>query len=197
MANRNLSNKQKKVRSDSFLEAFRQTGNDFTDTFKNSLPFSNKPPQGISSAESGSPENTLFQRENDFEQRFNNLRRQTELVKRQEQTVYSAKERETQLQIKSLQNEIQQLAKATGTLAKEVQIASMQMPAEVGQYHITFFEKLRQLLQKLRSQINESSAWLAEFNKKSQKKNGYWGKYKKQGTTFSLHSDRSVATQTG
>jgi len=201
-------NKNRKINTDSFLEAFRDLGSHSLNNFKENIiksPGKNLVDaftgQGQANAETGESRNfspDLFDQEAELEKKY--LRQahwQAEIVRKEEQVVYSRQDREVKLQVQSLQNEIQQLVKDSGQLAQEVQVASLQMPAEAGKYHLVFFEKLKNLIKALRGQIQESAQWLAEFNKKSKKRNFYWGQFKKKGTSFSLSMDRNVSTQTG
>lgn len=198
--------RNRKINTDSFLEAFRDLGSNAVDSFKEDFvkgtgrgivdTFSGK---ARSFGENENPsEKNLFDRETDLEKKYKRQARwQAEIARKEEKVIYSRQDREVKLQVQSLQNEIQQLVKASGELAQEVDVASFQVSPEAGKYHIAFFEKLKNLVKSLRSQVQESAHWLAEFNKKSKKRNFYWGQFKKKGTSFSLSMDRNVATQTG
>lgn len=206
---KNLKQNKKSFSSDSFLEAFRDLGNNAVDSFKNDVV--KKTAKDISSAFTGSNISSpgtsgnefndfpdIYKKESELEKRYQRQARwQAEVSRKEEHVLFSRADRETKLHVQALQQEIHQLAKATNELAKEVEVASFQMPSEAGTYHINFFEKLRNLIKSLRSQIQESSMWLAEWNKKAKKKNFYWGQFKKSGTNFMLSSDRQVSTQTG
>ena len=206
---KNLKQNKKSFSSDSFLEAFRDLGNNAVDTFKNDVVRKTAKDIGgtfmgsnVSSPSiSGSEFNDfpdIYQKESELEKKYQRQARwQAEIAKKEEHVLFSRTDRETKLHVQALQQEIHQLAKATNELAKEAEIASFQIPSEAGTYHISFFEKLRNLIKSLRSKIQESSMWLAEWNKKAKKKNFYWGQFKKSGTNFMLSGDRQVATQTG
>ena len=66
-----------------------------------------------------------------------------------------------------------------------------------GIYHVNFFERLRSILKVLREQIDDSRTWLALSAQRKQKKLGYWGMFKKHGTSFGLSNERSIATSAG
>jgi len=190
---KNFKQNKKSFSSDSFLEAFRDLGNNVADTFMGKNTSS---PSTFNNEFNDSPD--FYQKESELEKKYQRQARwQSEIAKKEEHVLFSRADQETKLHVQALQQEIHQLAKATNELAKEVEIASFQMPSEAGTYHINFFEKLRNLIKSLRNKIQESSMWLAEWNKKAKKKNFYWGQAKKHGTTFTLSSDRQVATQTG
>jgi len=201
---------KKSYSTDSFLEAFRDLGKAVLDGTKNDLVkktgdniasiFSPGPKPLSGSLESGQAINfsDIFSKEEELEKKYKKqVRWQTEIARRQEKVIYTGQERETKLQVQALQQEIQQLVKASAELSKEVEIASFNLPPEAGKYHINFFEKLKALIKELRSKIMESSYWLAEWNKRAQKRNFYWRQAKKQQSSFLLHHDRQVATQTG
>jgi ATPase subunit of ABC transporter with duplicated ATPase domains len=192
--------------NDSFLEAFRDLGNDFFNTAKNDLlkagandikdalfPLNNPSQKGESS-------DYLAQKEAELERNYRAKLRQTETIHRQEKVLFTREQRETQQQVTVLQEEIKKLAKATSDLAseaKEAEITALQTLPEVGTYHLNFFSRLRKIIAELRIQIQESSLWLAAWNKKAQKRNFYWGQFKKSGSKFLLSSDRYMATQAG
>ena len=199
----NNGKQSKAVNTDSFLEALRDLGSDFgssisndlvqkgsRDIYENFFPFK-KSDKGESQNYFQNPqergENVFYQRKI----------RQAEIVHKQEVLLFSNEQKETQKQVAALQDEIRQLAKATGDLAREANQAAINDVPVAGKYHQNFFEILLKVIKNLRSQIQESSFWLSSWNKKAQKKNFFWSKAKKSGTSFLLHHDRAVATQTG
>lgn len=204
-----FSNNKKNSSKDSFIEAFRDLGSSVGSTVKEDLL--KKGAQDIFGAfspfnRSATPNNEqgksndILQRETELERRFRNQFRQSEHIRKQEQVLFTSEQRETQKQVNALQDEIKKLAKATGDLtneAKEAEISAMQEAPITGKYHVNFFIRLRTLIARLRSEIQESSFWLAAWNKKSKKRNYYWGQFKKSGSKFLLSSDRSSATQAG
>lgn len=175
-----LTNKSSKTkqnqRKDSFLEAFRDLG------------VGNSPALG---------KQELFNKEAALEKEYRSRLRQSEMVRKQELVLFTRQQKEAEQKVLVLQDEIKQLAQATGELAKEAEIASMQISQDVGAYHVSFFEKLIKSINALRRQIRDSSFWLASWNKKSQKRNYYWGQYKKSGSKFMLSADRYMSTQAG
>lgn len=209
MINTKSSKQSKKGNSrDSFLEAFRDLGSNAGNSVKEDLlkkgaqdifgafsPFN----RNTSPNEENNP-NAVFQREAELEKKFREQYRQAESIRKQEQILFTSDQRETQKQVKVLQEEIKNLAKATGGLAqqaKEAEISALQEAPITGKYHVNFFIRLRNIIAKLRSQIQESSIWLASWNKKAKKRNYYWGQFKKSGSKFLLSSDRYVSTQAG
>lgn len=196
MPNQALSNKKRpKNLSDGFLEAFRDLGSGVVKDVKQSV-FGSSP--SINQGEFG-PSVNLYRQENDLENQYRRQWLRSEQVRREEQILFSRQQKETQTHVVQLQQEIKGLAKATGELARQVDISAMQVAADAPAsiYHLNFFEQLKRLVAKLRTQINESAVWLAEFNKKSKKRTAYWGGVKKQGAKFLLSQDRYMATQAG
>ncbi len=99
-------------------------------------------------------------------------------------------------QIDAVRAELKAIAGSIQSLNKEIQNAVNEVPVMPGIYHVNFFDRLKSMLQVLREQIDDSRSWLAMSGSKKQKK-GYWGMYKKHGTTFGLSNERSLATQAG
>jgi len=118
-------------------------------------------------------------------------------IHRQERLIWIKKEEETRLQIAVILEELKKLASATKNLAKEVDVAAKQVPAEPGVYHLSFFEKLRQTLILLRKKVEDSATWLAAFNQRAKRRNYYWAQVRKSGTKFMLSQERYMATQVG
>jgi len=203
-------NNKKTSSQDSFLEAFRDLGADITSSAKNDLGkkgakdifdsvFPSNQPNPQNQENKQFPFNP-FSVENQLEKRYQQQAKRTEIIRREEKILFTRQQKETQEQVTALQEEIKKLAKTTADLssqAKEAEITVMQEVPEVGTYHVNFFARLRKLIAELRSQIQESSFWLAAWNKKSQKRNYYWNQFRRSGSKFLLSSDRYVATQAG
>ncbi|MCX6792152.1 MAG: DUF5660 domain-containing protein [Candidatus Gottesmanbacteria bacterium] len=100
-------------------------------------------------------------------------------------------------QLEAVRAELSALSKSMHLLNTEIQKAVAEAPVMPGIYHVTFYEKLRSVLAMLREQIDDSRTWLALSAQRKQKKLGYWGMFKKHGTTFGLSNERSIATSAG
>lgn len=133
----------------------------------------------------------------ELEKDYEKFYHQAEHLRREEKGVYDTKEQQLQLQVKTLQEELNQMAKATKDLEKEVEIAAFQAPIKPGAYHISFFERLSHFIRAFRTKIDSSAAWLAAFNQRSKKRNYYWAQVRKSGTKFMLSGERYMATQAG
>jgi len=98
--------------------------------------------------------------------------------------------------IESVRLELVNLAKAIKSLNQEIDKAVMDIPENPGIYHLNFLERLRAVIIALKQNVEDSRSWLAMQNNRKKKK-GYWGMYKKHGTTFGLSQERTLATQAG
>ena len=126
------------------------------------------------------------------------LRRQFEqlqVIHRQEHLIFTRKHQEEQLKIKTLQEELKELIESVKNLDNQIEKTVAQIPVEPGVYHLNFFEKLRQFIYLLRKRVEEANSWLEVFNKRTAK--GYWARFRKSGTQWSLSSERYVATSVG
>ena len=99
-------------------------------------------------------------------------------------------------QLEAVRAELQALAKSVHMLSTEIHKAVAEVPVDPGIYHVNFYEKLKAVLKTLREQIDDSRSWLT-MHQSRKKKMGYWGMFKKHGTTFGLSNERSIATSAG
>ncbi len=105
-------------------------------------------------------------------------------------------EAETKRQLDAIRTELKALIVSLKNLHNEVATAVNQEVVNPGVYHLNFYEQLRTFIKVLREQVEDSRTWLASFSARK-KKMGYWGMFKKHGTTFGLSSERSLATSAG
>ncbi|MBM3205870.1 hypothetical protein FJZ41_03430 [Candidatus Shapirobacteria bacterium] len=134
------------------------------------------------------------QQKEELAQRYERL----QTIHQQDRLIFSQKEQAKDNQIKNIQEELKKLASSIENLDQEVQKAVAQTPVETGVYHVTFFEKLKNLILLLRKQVEDSTSWLAVFNQRAKKRNPYyWAQVGKSGTKFMLSPDRNVATSVG
>lgn len=105
--------------------------------------------------------------------------------------------REMDQRIHQIMNELKRIVDSSSMLKMEFATVSVQQaPVKAGKYYIHFFEWLLIELRKIRSQVENSGAWLNVMkSKKSQRK--YGAMAKKHGTSFTLSGERTPATQTG
>ena len=100
------------------------------------------------------------------------------------------------LQLHALMQEVYELAKTTQGLGEQVEVATMQAPANPGVYHVIFFEKLLEFVKSFRKKIENAGIWLHSSNKRAEKKN-YWAMYKKKGSSFLLAPDHYLQRSAG
>jgi len=108
----------------------------------------------------------------------------------------SQDDRETKQKVEGIRKELKALSQSITQLNQEVKKTITEAPVSPGVYHLNFYEHLRTFIQVMREQIDDSRTWLATSSKRKQKK-GYWGMYKKHGTTFGLSGERNIATSAG
>lgn len=106
---------------------------------------------------------------------------------------------EVSQKVNDIMIELRKLISSSKVLQMEfAEVAVEQRPANVGQYHINFFEWMLSVIKIARQKVEDSGAWLSTIQSKGgKKKNGYWGMFKKHGTSFGMSNERSVATQVG
>lgn len=117
---------------------------------------------------------------------------------REERVIFHHKEEEAKLQIKAIQEELKKLAQATQGLSQEVKKAVFTQTVEPGTYHLSFFNRIRRIIELARKQITESKTWFEAFNHRKKRKQAfYWSQVKKSGTKYMLSQERYMATQAG
>jgi len=115
---------------------------------------------------------------------------------RRQPVVFQEDQQVLKQQIDAVRQELKALAASVKSLNTDIQRTIIEAPVDPGIYHKNFFERLRSILQLLREQIDDSRTWASLFSQRKQKR-GYWGMYKKHGTTFGLSNERTLATQAG
>jgi hypothetical protein len=100
------------------------------------------------------------------------------------------------VQIESVRQELKAIAASIQSLNAEIGKAVQAVPVNPGIYHANYFDHLKSILKVLREQIDDSRSWLAMHSDRKKKK-GYWGMFKKHGTSFGLSNERSLATSAG
>ena len=99
--------------------------------------------------------------------------------------------------LEEIKIELKSLISSSKMLQMEfAQITVEQAPTEVGVYHTQFFEWMLNMIKAARERVETSEAWMSAQKNKAGKK-GYWGMFKKHGTSFAMSNERGVATQVG
>jgi chromatin segregation and condensation protein Rec8/ScpA/Scc1 (kleisin family) len=121
---------------------------------------------------------------------YREIARSSEKASRVESHQMEQQVEEILVEIKMLMQQSQDLESGLQQLAVE------QKPAEVGKYHVHFFDWVLATIRTARMKVEDSGAWLSAMSGKKGKKT-YWSEFKKHGTSFGMSNERSVATQTG
>ncbi|MBU2214249.1 hypothetical protein KJ996_06480, partial [Patescibacteria group bacterium] len=105
---------------------------------------------------------------------------------------------ELRIQLHALMQEVGELAKVTQNIGQDIEVASMQVTANPGVYHIVFFEKLLEFIKTFRRKIENADVWLQASNKRVNRKD-FWGTFtsKRGGTKFLLSSEHYVSRSAG
>jgi uncharacterized protein DUF5660 len=120
------------------------------------------------------------------------------------QEIATTGERASRAETQQMQHTVEQIKVELSRLVATSQVLKMefaevsveQTTHNVGQYHLNFFEWMLAVIRSAREKVEDSGAWLSTVKGKGTKR-GYWGMFKKHGTTFGLSGERAVATQTG
>lgn len=107
---------------------------------------------------------------------------------------------ETQSKIEQILDELKKIVATTKELQVQFrEVAVEQITVKPGRYHESFFEWMLSIVRSARAKVEDSGAWLSAAKGKHAKKGMYWtnADEKVGGTSFSLSSERVVATQTG
>ncbi|SRR5258708_817245 len=105
--------------------------------------------------------------------------------------------RRIEVKIQEVIIELKRLTASSQVLTQEFkEVTIEQRITSPGEYHLAFFEWVLSLIITARTRVEDAGAWLAMFKSKKEKKK-YWSVFKKQGTSFSLNNERTIATQSG
>jgi hypothetical protein len=116
----------------------------------------------------------------------------------QERLIFHQKEEQAKQQIKVIQEELKKLADSTSGLSQEVKKAVFTGIAEAGTYHVSFFARLRSIIELARQEVASSVTWLRSSGKRRKQQQGfYWNQVKKSGTRYMLSQERYMSTQGG
>lgn len=106
---------------------------------------------------------------------------------------------ETENNIQQILAEIKKLVSETRELKTQFKVVAVEKVVNPGKYHESFFEWLLSSVREALKRVEDSKAWLSAVKGKNAKRGIYWtnADEKVGGTSFSLSSERVVATQTG
>ena len=109
----------------------------------------------------------------------------------------------TELQVTINQNvemimrELKELKDSSDELQSEFKdVVVDEVPDKPGIYHLTFYEGFLKLVLKMKDKVEDGVVFAKLFKSRKREKS-YSSMAKKKGTSFTMHQDRAVATQTG
>jgi len=120
-----------------------------------------------------------------------------ERSRREIEVVVEENKEQLALKVQAVRQEIANLAKQVMRLDEAVKEAVMVAPVDPGVYHEGFFEKLRNFLIKAGQDFKKAAVWLEGSTGRAKKKQGFWGKYKSQGSKFYLSQEHYLTRSAG
>jgi hypothetical protein len=132
------------------------------------------------------------------EENESSKREQLRLKRHQEiqQEIYDRDKEETEKRIKELLEELKLLAKQIVSLDRSLQTAIHEEVVNPGTYHISFFERLKNLLIFLRKKVHESQNWL-EASYARRRKKSFATSLTKGGTKFLMNQETYLTRAAG
>jgi hypothetical protein len=114
-----------------------------------------------------------------------------------EEIAIKRESREVEMQLREIMVEIKKLTDSSKELQVQFKsVAIEQHSVAPGKYHKNFFSWLLSVIRAARMKVEDSGAWLQAMHSKK-KSREYGAMAKKQGTSFTLNNERTVATQVG
>jgi hypothetical protein len=114
-----------------------------------------------------------------------------------EEIAIKRENREVEMQLREIMVEIKKLTDSSKELQMQFKNVAVEQHATTpGKYHKNFFSWLLSMIKAARMKVEDSGAWLAAMHSKK-KSREYGAMAKKQGTSFTLNNERTVATQVG
>jgi len=193
--------------TENFLEALRSLGTNTVSEFKSQTKkvITQDIPESFGLSASGQlgPNETISIKDLQAAEESGKNRAESEFSQRLYQMNEAQRARlrkeeaQAKQQVTQIREEIMKLAKTMGDFAQEVQIATMQAPANPGVYHEHFYSHLKMVISILRARVESSKNWLAATNGRAKKQGFYWSQVGNSGTKYMLSSERYMVTSTG
>jgi len=118
------------------------------------------------------------------------------LVSQETMNRLRAQENEVQKRIEEVRVEIKQLINELKGVDREI-VRTVEQPfVNPGEYHISFLDRLKAVLNIMLKEMKDSRSWLAVMQSRK-KQRTFWSLYKKKGTKFGLSSEHTVTRQVG
>lgn len=100
---------------------------------------------------------------------------------------------EVEKAINDLRLEIKKLIQVSENIGEEIKQSVDQNVAEISEYQLNFFKRIKTLVIGFRQQISEASIWMESFNHKKKKCNAFRNKAKSGGQQYQDSSEHAVA----
>lgn len=115
----------------------------------------------------------------------------------EQNVLFDQRQKELTKALEELRQEIASLAKSTDNLEKTIENVVINEIAEVSDYQVAFFIRIRNFVATVRQSISETGLWVQAFAAKKKKKNYFWNtaKNKKKGGDAFLFSDESSVSR--
>lgn len=115
-------------------------------------------------------------------------------IETKEQTIFSQQEQKKNQEIQKIKEEIKLEAQKNpnNQIARNAKQETEKQLVDPGQYHKSFFQKLKKTVQSL-GRLDQSSIWQDMWKTR----NIYQQNFQKQGAKYWLSGERRLATQTG
>lgn len=113
--------------------------------------------------------------------------------------VYSRRDEQISKEVESIRLELKQLAQKVKDFNQEAYKATLTPIIQTKSviYYKSFFEHIREVIEILKTQVNEASSWLAVYNSRCKSKGAYMQGMKKQGAKYMFSEERNLATSVG
>ncbi|HBL52419.1 MAG: hypothetical protein A2694_01440 [Candidatus Blackburnbacteria bacterium RIFCSPHIGHO2_01_FULL_40_17] len=207
------NSKKRALRTDNFLESFRDIGGQASNTLKKDI-FEGIPSDIMRQIFGGAERPSVKASGNinpgeslDIQLLLEEEREENKILKgklahekrlrEEESVIISQKGQELRVELHALTQEVVQLSKSTEGLARETQIAAMQAPVSPGIYHVVFFEKIREFIRSFRKSIESASVWMQAANQRASKKKTFWGQVGKSGAKRLLSQEDYMQRSAG
>lgn len=201
---------QKQIRRQNVLEALKEVGNSTGKSVKEDLlresarEFMNqilgmKPRKKFSGDMEPGKEIVVNDVKTGKQEQADKLKKQLGFerqIRQEEKNILEKQNQNLRLELHAITTEIAKIAHSTPQLARQVEIATIQAPANPGVYHLIFFERILEFVRSFRKNIESANAWLGAANKRAQKKT-FWGQYKKHGGKRLLSSEDYLQRSAG
>lgn len=159
-----------------------------TETLKDSHTSPNKAPDFLSGILNPGESITFKKEQNQPEKpKF------TDYLGKEQSLFVNEHQNEVEKTINDLRLEIKKLIQVSENISDEIKQSVDQNIAEISEYQLNFFQRIKVLVIGFRQQISEASVWMETFNHKKKKCNAFRNKAKTGGQQYQDSSEHAVA----